>query len=202
MSIVNDLLDFTRISAGRFSLNATTVELQPFLAQVVETRRIAPDAPTIALDISPRARGAEIEADPLRIQQVLDNLLTAIKFTEAGGRIEVNVDRHGGSLRVSVVDQGPGIPKDFQKHVFEVFAQADLSSTKGKSGAGLGLSICKTIVEAHGGRIRFTSKEGEGATFYFDLPLAKRDRKASAKRPLSKASRGRRGAPAQSGQRI
>jgi len=203
MSIVNDLLDFTRISAGRFSLNATTVELQPFLEQVVETRRIAPDAPDIALSISPRAKGVELEADPLRIQQVLDNLLTnAIKFTDAGGRIEVNVDRHGGALRVSVADHGPGIPKDFQKHVFEVFTQADSSSARGKSGVGLGLSICKSIIEAHGGRIGFTSKEGQGTTFYFDLPLAKRDRKASAKKPPSKASRQRRSAIAESGQRI
>ena len=124
----------------------------------------------------------------------MDNLLTnAIKFTDPGGRIEVNVDRHDGALRVSVVDQGPGIPKDFQKHVFEVFAQADLSSPRGMGGVGLGLSICKSIVEAHGGRIGFTSKEGEGATFYFDLPLATRDRKASAKKPLSRASRQRRG---------
>ncbi len=204
MSIVNDLLDFTRISAGRFSLNATTVELQPFLEQVVETRRIAPDAPDIELSISPRAKGVELEADPLRIQQVLDNLLTnAIKFTDAGGRIEVNVDRHGGgALRVSVADQGPGIPKDFQKHVFEVFAQADSSSARGKSGVGLGLSICKSIIEAHGGRIGFTSKEGVGTTFYFDLPLAKHDRKASVKKPLSKASRRRRSAIAESGQQI
>jgi nitrogen-specific signal transduction histidine kinase len=90
-----------------------------------------------------------------------------------GSWIEVNVDRHGSALRVSVVDQGPGIPKDFQKHVFEVFAQADSSSPRGMGGVGLGLSICKSIVEAHGGRIGFTSKEGQGTTFYFDLPLAK-----------------------------
>jgi signal transduction histidine kinase len=86
--------------------------------------------------------------------------------------------------------------------LFEVFAQADSSSARGKSGVGLGLSICKSIIEAHGGRIGFTSKEGQGTTFYFDLPLAKHDRKASAKKPLSKASRRRRAAIAESSQRI
>jgi signal transduction histidine kinase len=100
------------------------------------------------------------------------------------------------------MDHGPGIPKDFQKHVFEVFTQADSSSARGKGGVGLRLSICKSIVDAHGGRIGFTSKEGKGTTFYFDLPLANHDRKASAKKPLSKATRRRRGTPAESGQRI
>jgi signal transduction histidine kinase len=190
MSIANDLLDFARISAGRFSLDPAMVELQPFLEQVVETRRIAPDAPAIELNVSLRANGAELEADPLRIQQVLDNLLTnAIKFTDAGGRIEVNVDRHDGALRVSVVDHGPGIPEGFHKHIFEVFAQADPSSARGKGGVGLGLSICKSIIEAHGGRIGFTSKEGEGTIFYFELPLTRHDRKASTKKQLRRASR-------------
>jgi signal transduction histidine kinase len=204
MAIANDLLDFTRIGAGRFSINATTVELQPFLEQVVETRRIAPDAPAIEMNVSPGAKGAKLVADPLRIQQVLDNLLAnAIKFTPEGGGIEVDVDRHDGHLRISVADHGPGIPKDFRRQVFEVFTQADSSCARGKGGSGLGLSICKSIVEAHGGRIGFISEAGEGTTFYFDLPLAKHEQKgSSAAKPPSKASRQRRGVPAASGQRL
>jgi K+-sensing histidine kinase KdpD len=85
--------------------------------------------------------------------------------------------------------------------VFEVFAQADSSSRRGKGGVGLGL-ICKSIIEAHGGLIGFSSKAGLGTTFYFDLPLTKSDWKASPKRPLGKASRQRPGAIAESGQRI
>lgn len=201
MSIVNDLLDFTRISAGRFSLNLTRVELEPFLKQVVAARRIAPGVPNIDLSISPRAKGVELDADPLRIQQVLDNLLAnAIKFTPSGGGIEVNVDRNDGALRMSVVDHGPGIPKDFQACVFDVFAQAAPSPRR--EGVGLGLSICKSIVEAHGGRIGFVSKDGEGTTFFFELPLAKHDRKASAGTRARRTLRETRDAVARSPQQI
>ena len=173
MSIVNDLLDFSRISSGRFSLDRTTIDIEPILEQVVQNKRIAPNPPNIELNVEPGAKGVMVDADPIRIQQVVDNLLSnAMKFTEADGHIEVNVERHNGSLRVSVVDHGPGIPNYFQARVFEAFAQADSSAAQRQGGVGLGLSICKSIVEAHGGSIGFTSKEGEGTTFYFELPAA------------------------------
>jgi signal transduction histidine kinase len=173
MSIVNDLLDFSRFSSGRFSLDRTTVDIEPIVGEVVQNKRIAPNPPNIELNIQPEAKGAMLDGDPIRIQQVLDNLLSnAMKFTEAGGHIEVNVERHGGSLRVSVGDHGPGIPKCFQARVFDAFAQADSSAARRQGGVGLGLTICKSIVEAHGGSIGFMSNEGEGATFYFELPLA------------------------------
>jgi signal transduction histidine kinase len=71
-----------------------------------------------------------------------------------------------------VADHGIGIPKDFQDRVFDAFAQAEQSAARSRGGVGLGLAICKSIVEAHGGSIAFTSKEGQGTTFYFDLPLS------------------------------
>lgn len=193
MSIVNDLLDFTRISAGRFSLNKANVSLGPLLEQVVAARRVAPGAPVIDFNISSHAKRIELEIDPLRIQQVLDNLLAnAIKFTPEGRRIDVNVDRHERALRISVVDRGPGIPKKFRARVFDMFAQASCSPRTESS--GLGLSICKSIVEAHGGRIGFTSTEGEGTTFFFDLPLPARDRVTYA--PSRRAPQKRRAAAA------
>jgi signal transduction histidine kinase len=173
MSIVNDLLDFARIGTGRFSLSRTAVELEPFLDQVLQSKHIEANAPAIDFQIAPSAKGMKLEADPIRIQQVLDNLLSnAMKFGDPAGHIAVNVERRKSSLRVSVADDGPGIPRDFQDRVFDAFAQAEPSASRRQGGVGLGLTICKSIVEAHGGRIGFTSKEGEGTTFYFDLPLS------------------------------
>jgi len=147
------------------------IELQPFLEQVLQNKRMEANAPDIVFNVRPGAKGLKLNADPLRIQQVLDNLLSnAMKFTDPAGYIEVEVARHNGTLRISVADDGPGIPKDFQGRVFDAFAQAETPARR-QGGVGLGLAICKSIVEAHGGSIGFTSKEGEGATFYFDLPL-------------------------------
>jgi signal transduction histidine kinase len=172
MSIVNDLLDFTRIGAGRFSLNQTMIELAPFLEQVLQNKRMEANAPSIVFHVAPDAKDIRLNADPIRIQQVLDNLLSnAMKFTDPAGHIEVNVELHDRTLRVSVVDHGVGIPEDFQDRVFDAFAQAEQSANRRQGGVGLGLAICKSIVEAHGGSIAFTSKEGKGTTFYFDLPL-------------------------------
>jgi signal transduction histidine kinase len=172
MSIVNDLLDFTRIGTGRFSVSRTMIELEPFLEQVLQGKRIEADAPDIDFQVAPNAKGVELEADSLRIQQVLDNLLSnAMKFAGPTGHVAVNVERRKGSLRVSVADDGPGIPRDFRARVFDAFAQAE-SAHRRQGGVGLGLTICKSIVEAHGGAIGFTSKEGEGTTFYFELPLS------------------------------
>ena len=199
MCIVNDLLDFTRIASGKFSLDAGMIDLHPYLEQVVKTKRIGPESPTITLTVDPRAKGVELEADPLRIQQVIDNLISnAMKFTEPGGTIEVNVDRHNGSLRVSVVDHGPGIPKEFQDRVFDAFSQANSSSTRRRGGVGLGLSICKSIVEAHGGKIGFSSKEGQGTTFFFELPLARHEQAESTKKEAIEGSRRPGGKPVQS----
>lgn len=175
MSIVNELLDFTRISSGRFSLNKQRVKLTPFLEQIIENKRIGPATTQVKLKVSAGARSAWLDVDPVRIQQVLDNLLSnAIKFTDPSDNIEVSIGRQNSSLRVSVADHGPGIPKRFQEQAFNAFTQADTSTTRQRGGIGLGLSISKSIVEAHGGTIGFTSKEGEGSTFYFDLPVVQR----------------------------
>ncbi len=99
-------------------------------------------------------------------------------------------ERRNGGLRISVADHGPGIPKEFQAHVFEAFAQSDSSSARQQGGVGLGLNISKSIVEAHGGKIGFISNEGEGATLFFELPVA------AAKQTKAPAKRCKRGAGA------
>ncbi len=172
ISIVDDLLDFTRVSGPRFSIDCRRIALVPFLEHIMENKAIGPASRQIKLSIAPDVMNAEVDADPIRIQQVLDNLLSnAIKFTDPDDCIEVVIERRDESLRVAIVDHGPGIGEDFVDRVFEPFVQADSSSTRRNGGVGLGLSIAKSIVEAHGGSIGFTSEEGVGTTFYFELPL-------------------------------
>ena len=112
-----------------------------------------------------------VEADADRLIQVVTNLLSnSAKFSPAGSTVVVEVGRHSGRVRVSVRDEGPGIPEEYQALIFEKFAQVDASSSRQKEGTGLGLSISKAIIEMHGGQIGFETEVGRGTTFYFDLP--------------------------------
>lgn len=177
MCIVNDLLDVTRIRAGNFHLDLEEAQLEPIIEQVLAGKRLGAEVPNIKVRVAANAKGVTFMADAHRIQQVLDNLLTnAVKFADAKDPIDIKVERRDDALRVSVVDRGCGIPAEFQSEIFEPFAQAPSGQAKG--GNGLGLSIAKTIIEAHHGRVGFASKEGQGATFYFDLPIAKESRAA------------------------
>jgi signal transduction histidine kinase len=172
LRIVDDLLDVAKISAGNLKLDLQQTALAAILEQTLESRRIAPGTSNIRLEISDEAMDVRLMADPLRIQQVLDNLLSnAMKFSAEDAPIYLTADRCDDVVRVSVKDRGVGIPKSFQGKVFDAFTQADSSSSRQRGGAGLGLRIAKTIVEAHRGKIAFSSTEGEGTTFYFDLPL-------------------------------
>ncbi len=192
ITIVNELFDFTWVSSGRFSLNRRLIEAIPFIEQTVRNKRIGPNPPDITLSVGADISDAKLEVDPLRIRQVLDNLLSnAIKFTDLGARIDVIAEGRNGRLRISVVDFGPGIPSEFQARVFEAFAQADSSSARRQGGVGLGLSISKSIVEAHGGAIGFTSSEGEGTTFFFELPIAGEQEKEVSTRTRKPGARRR-----------
>jgi histidine kinase len=113
-------------------------------------------------------------ADPLRIEQVLNNLVgNAIKFTPDGGEVVVRASVEDGMLRCEVSDTGIGIAKEDTPKLFQRFTQLDMSNTRSASGAGLGLSIVKAIVDAHGGQVGVASEPGCGATFWFTLPLAR-----------------------------
>jgi signal transduction histidine kinase/CheY-like chemotaxis protein len=172
MRIVDDLLDVAKISANGLKLDLQPTLLAAMLEQTLESRRIASEVSNIHLEISEEARDVRLLADSLRIQQVVDNLLSnAMKFSAPDAPIEVIADRHGDVVRVSVKDRGVGIPKAFESRVFDAFTQADSSSTRLQGGAGVGLHIAKMIVEAHRGTIGFTSTEGKGTVFYIELPL-------------------------------
>jgi len=171
--LVEDLLDVSRIIAGKLSLNLRPVALGPIVDMVIEgaaasalaksiivTRQVEPDLP-------------RIEADANRLQQVVANLLSnAVKFTPAGGRVEVSVARTGDDLRLTVADTGDGLAPEVAPHIFDRFRQADSTITRQYGGLGLGLSIVRHIVERHGGTVQATSDgPGHGTTFTVTLPI-------------------------------
>ncbi|MGB9109838.1 MAG: ATP-binding protein, partial [Telluria sp.] len=126
----------------------------------------------LAFDAGAGAAQLRAYVDRDRLTQVLTNLLSnAIKFSDTGGEVRVRLDALDETLRIAVADHGAGIPAAFHERVFQRFAQADSADSRKKGGTGLGLSICRTIVEEHGGAIWFDSVEGEGTTFFIELPV-------------------------------
>ena len=173
LRIVNDLIDITRINSGTFDLKMELIEIGPVLTPVIDSKLISPEGKDVRITTVNRAKGIFVEGDPARLQQVLDNLISnAVKFSESDFPLEIVVDHDRGNVRVSVKDDGIGVPEEFRETVFAPFTQVDSTSTRTKGGVGIGLSIAKAIVEAHRGKIGFDSTAGRGSTFYFELPAA------------------------------
>lgn len=170
--LVDDLLDLSRIMAGRIRLDVHRVVLEEIVQGALESARPAADAKGVHLDHSFRTDDHVVCGDAVRLQQVVWNLLSnAIKFTPRGGRVRVTTERLGSHVHVLVSDTGVGIPPHFLPHVFDRFSQKDSTASRGYSGLGLGLAISKQLVELHGGTIEAKSKgEGQGATFVVMLP--------------------------------
>lgn len=171
--LVDDLLDMTRIQAGRFSIRPEATNFPEIVESAVGRFARQAAEKKLLLINEVETTLPPIYADRERITQVVSNLLgNAIKFTPEGGRIQVRARRADGVLRCEVEDSGPGIEEEARQKVFQRFGQLDTSSTRRQGGLGLGLSISKAIVEGHGGKIGVESTPGEGCTFWFELPLA------------------------------
>jgi PAS domain S-box-containing protein len=194
MQLVEELLDLSAMVAGGLRLNVTRVDLRDLLGGAVETIRPAADARSQRVSLSIDPDLPDVAADPARLRQVLWNLLTnAVKFTPAGGSIEIALTRGMSDVELTVSDSGHGIPPEFLPHVFEAFRQADSSSTRTVGGLGLGLAIVRHIVEAHGGSVSARSEgPGRGSVFVIRLPAGRAP--AGSKEPLDErdALRGRR----------
>jgi signal transduction histidine kinase len=170
--LVQDLLDVTRMEAGRLSVEPTRVTVRELVDRVVESQGPLAASASLALRVEVAREPLEIWADRDRIQQIFENLIgNAIKFTSPGGTIVVGVSPGEGEVRFQVADTGSGIASDDLPHVFERFWQV---RRPGRHGAGLGLPIAKGIVESHNGRIWVESTPAVGTTFFFTIPSSPR----------------------------
>jgi signal transduction histidine kinase/ActR/RegA family two-component response regulator len=172
--LIDDLLDASRIIAGKLSFEARPLELRPVVEAALDAAVPAAQAKDIAIErVLPAGPMPPVSGDPGRLQQVVSNLLAnAVKFTGGGGRVEVRLERSGPTARITVADTGSGISPDFLPFIFERFRQADTTSTRKQKGLGLGLAIARQIVQLHGGTIEAASAgEGRGTTFTVTLPL-------------------------------
>ena len=169
-SLVGDVLLLAREDAGRLTIDLREVRLEELLASAVEGARPLAESKGVALtaDLAP---APPILADADRLGQLMDNLLSnATKFTPRGGGVRVGLSVEDGMARITVADDGPGIPLDEQARLFERFYRARRATEENVPGTGLGLAIAKAIAEGHGGRIGVSSAEGEGSVFWVDLP--------------------------------
>lgn len=179
LRIVDDILDYSRLEAQALELEITSFNLRDLLDGVVQLMQRAADAKglSLTLQLEPSVR-LPVRGDPVRLRQVLSNLLAnAIKFT-ARGQVQLRVQRLGEGaaqhqLRFEIIDTGIGIDEALQARLFQSFSQADASTTRIYGGTGLGLAICRRIIDLMHGQIGVQSTPGQGATFWFEIPLLK-----------------------------
>ena len=171
LDFINELLDLSKIAAGRMQLTLEPLALDALLREVADTVRAQLEARKHKLAIEPLRDTVIVTADRGRLRQVLLNLLSnAIKFTTDGGRITLSAQLAGDRVRVAVSDSGIGIAPDDQQKLFREFVQLDGSASRRYEGTGLGLALSKRLVELHGGAIGVESQLGKGSTFWFTVP--------------------------------
>ncbi len=169
--MAGEFLDLARLESGRVFLAREPVNLTEIVESVLAALRPQAEERGIHLEAAIHPDLPTVTGDAGRIRQALLNLVAnAVKYCRPGDRVTVQADPGDGEVRVGVVDTGPGIPPDLQERLFEKFVRLPIGEQQAE-GSGLGLAICRRIVEAHGGRIWVESEEGQGAAFYFTLPV-------------------------------
>ncbi|MGZ8869354.1 MAG: PAS domain-containing hybrid sensor histidine kinase/response regulator [Thermoanaerobaculia bacterium] len=172
--LIDEVLDVSRIMSGKLRLSVENIDVDRLVRSSVEGVRAMADARSITLTVTLEPNAGTVVADPTRLQQVIWNLLTnAIKFTPIGGKVELNARRTDSHFEFAVTDSGEGIDPHFLPHVFEPFVQAESPRSRVHGGLGLGLSIVRYLVEAHGGSVSAESRgRGRGSKFSVWLPIA------------------------------
>jgi signal transduction histidine kinase len=175
LSLINDILDLSKIEAGRLELELGSFDLPAALENALVLVRERAGRHQIRLDLAVDGRVGRLVADERKVKQILLNLLSnAVKFTPEGGRITVTATQRDGAVEVAVSDTGIGIAPEDQETIFEEFRQVGPRSAQKREGTGLGLTLTKKFVELHGGTIWVTSEPGKGSTFTFTLPVRPR----------------------------
>jgi signal transduction histidine kinase len=171
LSLINDVLDLSKVEAGQIELEVAPFSLREAVERgvVMVRERASKNGVALAAEIEPEVQ--VVSGDERRIRQILFNLLSnAVKFTPAGGRIDVSARLVDEEIQLAVADTGPGIPPEDIDRIFEEFQQTD-AGAKQRDGTGLGLALSKRLVELHGGRIWAESEVGVGSRFVFTLPV-------------------------------
>jgi signal transduction histidine kinase len=169
--MVDDILDISRIEAGKLELNIRPADYAAFVRENADMARMLAAPKGIAIDVRLPDEIGEVAFDPDRLEQVLNNLVgNAVKFSPPGTVVAVEVSRSDGWVTTRVIDQGPGIPAEEQGGLFQPFARTSVRPSAGEKSSGLGLAITRKLVEGHGGAVGVDSAVGRGSTFWFTLP--------------------------------
>jgi signal transduction histidine kinase/ActR/RegA family two-component response regulator len=173
LELINEILDLSKIEAGKMKLSVEEFEIGPVIEEAMALLRVEAGRKHIELVSDVGEASIEAQADRGKVRQVLNNLLSnAVKFTPPGGRVTLRASREGERVAVSVIDTGIGIKEEDQERIFQAFTQVDGSYSRRYQGTGLGLTLVKKFVEMQGGRVTLTSRFGEGSDFSFSLPAA------------------------------
>lgn len=170
--LVDDLLDMEKLISGRMTMRLRDEPVMPVIEEAVERLKTYALESHVSVHLADDFADQSARIDAARLGQAFTNLLSnAIKFSPDGGQVEVSSELRGGRMFIRVADQGSGIPESFRHRIFQKFAQADSSDTRGKRGTGLGLAITKEIMTQMGGAVGFESQEGVGSVFWLELTL-------------------------------
>ncbi len=172
LTLINDILDLSKVEAGKMELNIEAVSVLTTIQEVCSVLSSLAERSGVELSHNVGTDLPIIQADREKLKQILFNLIgNAIKFTEAGGCVEVGAHLEGNAIKVCVTDTGIGISQEDQKKLFSPFVQVDPSTSRQYQGTGLGLALVKRFVDLHRGNLDLKSSPGNGSTFSFTLPV-------------------------------
>ncbi len=173
LNLINNLLDVKMVESGNLSLEVDEADLVALVRQSVELNNFLAEAKGITINFTHEGAIPRLRLDPAKMEQVVNNVLSnAVKYSEGGRNVWVNLETGPSEVMISVRDEGLGIPPEDLEHIFNAFEKGSTKPTAGEKSLGLGLAIVKKVVEGHGGSIRVESQVGTGSTFDISLPIA------------------------------